>query len=312
MKESPAPAISVIIPSYGAAGTIGDCLASLSVQWEPPPFEILVVDSTSDDSVQSIVLPFTQDAGGPLDLKLIRRPTQTHPGTARNLGVARARAARLLFLDADCVAHPDLLSRAVAALDAGAVVVGGSILLPERPTPSSRVRHLLEFKESLPGVPPRATWQIPSACMAFDRAAFEANGGFPDARASEDWLLNWRMWSGGARMIFDPRLRVRHATPSGWGAMVRYSRLLGFASGRARAQGGLPGQQVVRHPWLAALLPFGRTARALWWCARYSRADFVFLLFAWPAYFCVAAVWAGAFASGVRAEVGSTLAGGGD
>lgn len=302
------PVLSVVIPAYRAAGTIGDCLASLCVQWEPPPFEVLVVDSSPDDATARITRPFTREVGGRLDLRLLRREEQTHPGTARNLGVAEARASRLLFLDADCVAHPDLLARAVIALDAGATVAGGAILFPEHPTVSSRIRHLLEFKESLPGVPGHATWQIPSACMAVDRAVFERHGGFPDARAAEDWLLNWRMWQAAERMVFDPRMRVRHRTPSGWTALVRYARLLGFQSGRARLVGGLPGQWVVRRPWLAVLLPFGRTARALWWCARYAPSQAFFLLLTWPAYLAVAAVWARAFADGVRADPAEAVA----
>ncbi len=295
-----APVLSIVIPAYHASGTIGDCLASLCVQWEPPPFEVIVVDSSPDDATERIARPFTSEVGGRLDLQLIRRLTRTHPGTARNLGVERARASRLLFLDSDCTAHPDLLARAVTALDAGAAAAGAAILLPEHPSVSSRIRHLLEFKESLPGVPERETWQIPSACVAIDRAVFERHGGFPDARASEDWLLNWTMWQAGEKMIFDPRMRVRHATPSGWSALLRYARLLGFASGRARLVGGLPGQWVVRHPWLAVVLPVGRTLRALLWCARYARSQFLFLMLAWPAYLGVAIVWARAFAEGVQ------------
>lgn len=300
MSDPLEPVLSVVIPAYRAEGTIGDCLASLCVQWEPPPFEVIVVDSSPGDATERIARPFTREVGGRLDLRVVRPSERNFPGTARNLGVKSARSSRFLFLDADCTAHPDLLARAVIALDAGADAAGAAILVPERFSVSGRIRHLLEFKESLPGVPARKTWQIPSACVAFDRAAFERHGGFPDTRASEDWLLNWAMWQAGESMVFDPRMRVRHATPSGWISLLSYARVLGLASGRARAAGGLPGQAVVRQPWLAIALPFGRTVRALWWCARYAPSQFLFLLFAWPAYLGVAAVWARAFFEGVR------------
>lgn len=300
MTGEETPVLSVIIPSYRSGGTIGDCLASLCVQWEPPPFEVILVDSSPDDATERIARPFTRDVGGRLDLTMVRLASRTYPGTARNVGARQARATRLLFLDSDCVAHPDLLARAVTALDAGAAVAGAAILLPEHPSVSARIRHLMEFKESLPGVPGRKTWQLPAACVAFGRDAFDRGGGFPDSRASEDWLLNWTLWQSGVSMRFDPRMRIRHATPSGWGALWRYARLLGFASGRARRDGGLPGQWIVRHPWLAFALPFGRTARALAWCARYARSQFLFLLVAWPLYLAVAGAWAHAFAAGVR------------
>ncbi len=303
------PVLSVVIPAYGAAGTIGDCLASLCVQREPPHFEVLLVDSSPDDATERVSRPFARDAGGRLDLHCIRSSERLYPGSARNLGARRARAARLLFLDADCVAHPDLLARAVIALDAGAAVAGAAIALPEAPSVSARLRHLLEFKESLPGVPARATWQIPSACVAFSREVFERHGGFPDTRASEDWLLDWAVWQAGERMQFDPRMRIRHQTSSGWVDLLRYARVLGHASGRARRLGGLPGQAIVRRPWLAAALPFGRTARALVWCARHARSQFVFLCVAWPLYFTIAAVWAHAFAAGVRDRPGTAPGG---
>lgn len=300
MSAGSSPAVSVIIPSYRSSSTVGDCLASLCVQRDAPPFEVILVDSSPDDATERVARPFTQEVGGRLDLTLVRLEKRSYPGTARNLGATRARAARLLFLDADCVAHPGLLARAVDALEGGAQVAGAAIALPEHATVSARIRHLMEFKESLPGVPPRDTWQLPSACVIFSRATYERHGGFPDARASEDWLLNWAMWQKGESMRFDPRMRIRHATPGGWTALLRYSRLLGFASGRARRQGGLPGQSVVRRPWLAVLLPFGRTARALVWCARYARTQFIFLLWAWPLYLLAASVWAVGFAAGVR------------
>jgi hypothetical protein len=141
---------------------------------------------------------------------------------------------------------------------------------------------------------------LPSACVAFEREVFAKYGGFPDVRASEDWLLDWRMWQAGETMFFDPRLQVGHRTPGGWRSLVRYSRLLGFASGAARREGGLPGQALVRWPVLALGLPLARTARALAWCARYARGELPFLLVAWPAYLAIASVWAMAFQAGVR------------
>lgn len=308
MSLATEPLVSVVIPAYRAAGSIGNCLASLCAQREPPTFEVLVVDSSPDDSTRRTIRAFERPQGGGLDLQVLSSPERLYPGTARNLGVRHARAARLLFLDADCVAHPELLSRAVAALDAGASAVGGVIEMPGGASVSARIRHLMEFKESLPGVPARSTWQLPSACLAVARSAFERHGGFPDTRASEDWLFNWSMWQAAEPMFFDPRLCIRHDTPGGWGNLARYARTLGRASGEARREGGLPGQELVRHPWLAVALPFGRTVRAFLWCARYAPVQALFLFFAWPLYFVVASIWARAFHAGVRGNVSRSRA----
>ncbi|MEW6271332.1 MAG: glycosyltransferase, partial [Thermodesulfobacteriota bacterium] len=226
------PALSVVIPAYRAEQTIGACLASLAAQQGAPPFEVVIVDSSPDGATAEAVARARSDAPT-LRVECRRLATRAHPGVARNEGARVARASRLLFVDSDCVAAPDLLASAVRALDAGASAVSGAIALAPPARPSARLRHLLEFKESLPSCPPRRTWMLPSACLAMRRDVWQRHGGFPDARASEDWLLGWRMWRAGEDLRFDPRLRVAHRTPAGWRELWRYSALLGFHSGAA-------------------------------------------------------------------------------
>lgn len=307
--SEPGPEISVVVPTFRAESTLAACLDALARQVDAPRFEVIVVDSSPDERTRAAAAPFGRDRGGSLDLSLVSLPERTFAGLARNRGLRGARASRVLFLDADCVAAPDLVRRALAALVATPGVVGGAMGEGGPRTVSSRVRHLLEFKESLPKAPARATWQLPSACVAFDRALFERYGGYPGTRASEDWRLHWRMWRAGEAMRFDPSLRVDHLTASGWLALARYSRVLGRASGEARRDEGLPGQIVVRWPILSVGLPFGRTARALAWCARHDRSEFVFLLVAWPAYLAITAIWASGFFRGLRGEAGGSALG---
>lgn len=295
------PAIAIVVPAYRAADTIGACLASLAEQRGAPPHEVVVVDSSPDDATAAAVREVAVRHPH-LPLRHERLRERAFPGVARNAGARTTSADALLFLDADCVAAPDLLAQAARALAAGAGAVSGAIALAPGAPASARIRHLLEFKESLPSCPARRTWQLPSACLAIRREVFERHGGFPPSRASEDWLLDWRMWQAGEDLRFDPALRVVHRTPAGWRALWRYSRLLGFHSGAARRQGGLPGQTLVRWPALAAVvLPPGRTLRALVWCARHARRELPFLVLYAPAYLGVAGVWAWGFRAGVLA-----------
>jgi GT2 family glycosyltransferase len=294
------PLVSVVVPAWCAEASIVGCLESLSRQEGAPPFEVVVVDSSPDDATGRAVAPFMRDRGGRLDLHYLHLKDRAFPGTARNRGVALARSSSLLFLDADIRAAPDLLCRAGEALSGGEAVVGGRIDPGAERAVSARLRHIFEFKESMAGVPARPTWQLPTACLAVPRAIFTQAGGFPDLRASEDWLFNWRLWQSGTPMRFDPALRIVHETRAGWAEFLSYAGVLGHASGVVRRQAGLPGQAVVRWPVLAWGLPFARTLRALGWCARYARRDFLLLLWSWPAYLTVAFVWAAAFRRGVR------------
>jgi len=294
------PALSVVIPAYAAQDTIGACLESLAAQSDAPPFEVIVVDSSPDAATETALRQVTARQME-LRVRYEHLRARAFPGVARNVGARLAAADVLLFLDADCVAEPDLVARAARALGAGASAVSGSIALAPRSPASAHLRHLLEFKESLPSCPPRRTWQLPSACLVMRREVLTRYGGFPESRASEDWLLDWRMWQAGEDLRFDPALRVVHRTRPGWGALWRYSRLLGFHSGAARRRGGLPGQLLVRWPELAPLLlPPGRTLRAFVWCARNAPQEIPFLVLVWPAYLAMAGVWALGFRAGVR------------
>jgi glycosyltransferase involved in cell wall biosynthesis len=299
------PAISVVVPSYRADATIGACVEALLTQTGAPAFEVIVVDSSPGDATLAVVRECAaRHASVPLRCEHLA--ARAFPGVARNVGSRLARAERLLFVDADCVPASDVVAAAVRVLDDGASAVSGAIGLAPAAGPSARLRHLLEFKESLPSCPPRRTWMLPSACLAIRRDVFERYGGFPESRASEDWQLDWRMWQAGEDLRFDPILRVLHRTPSGWRSLWRYSRLLGFHSGAGRRRGGLPGQLFVRHPWLGPLLlPLGRTARAFGWCARHARGEVPFLALYGPAYLAMAFVWALGFRAGVLAEDGS-------
>ncbi len=95
--------ISIIIPSFQHAATIGACLESLLSQTLPPK-EIIVIDDGSSDKTREVVTAFSHP---------VRYQFQTNQGapTARNNGAARATGDFLLFCDADIVASPVLLER---------------------------------------------------------------------------------------------------------------------------------------------------------------------------------------------------------
>lgn len=90
--------VSVIMPCYNAAATIGAQLEALAVQSYPEPWELVVADNGSRDESRLIVqryrhrLPCVRwvDASG------VRGPAH-----ARNRGIAAARGERLVFCDAD-------------------------------------------------------------------------------------------------------------------------------------------------------------------------------------------------------------------
>ncbi|MGI4800834.1 MAG: glycosyltransferase family 2 protein [Janthinobacterium lividum] len=120
------PVISVIVPAYNAAVTIGAALASVEVQTERR-LEILVVDDASTDStVQTVLDQAARDAR----IRLICLTTNGGPAVARNRGIAEARGPWIALLDADDRYAPDRLAILLQLAETqGADMVADNIVL---------------------------------------------------------------------------------------------------------------------------------------------------------------------------------------
>ncbi|MES4792759.1 MAG: hypothetical protein C4321_06995 [Chloroflexota bacterium] len=90
------PKVSVIIASYNSAATIGRCLEALVAQEVEEEYEIIVVDSSPDESVERVVCRFR-------GVQIHRCRQRRFVGDARNIGAAIARGGVFAFTDADCV-----------------------------------------------------------------------------------------------------------------------------------------------------------------------------------------------------------------
>jgi chlorobactene glucosyltransferase len=117
-----APRVSVIVPARDEAENISGCLGSL-LQSEWPNYEIIVVDDRSQDGTREIAEALAEQTGGrvrvvagePLPDGWIGKPWACWQG------YQAARGDLLLFTDADTRHGPELLTRAVRALqDRGA------------------------------------------------------------------------------------------------------------------------------------------------------------------------------------------------
>ena len=120
--------VSVVIPAYKAARTIGRAVESVIRQTSPPE-EILVVDDGSPDADALIeaLRPFGTA------VTLLRKPNGG-ASSARNEGIDRARGEWVAFLDADDYWEPEKLERQLAvAREYPEVSVIGCMLYLEYP-----------------------------------------------------------------------------------------------------------------------------------------------------------------------------------
>ncbi|WP_417525613.1 glycosyltransferase [Marinovum sp.] len=106
------PLVSVVMPAFNAAATIGTALASLSGQsWQA--LEILVVDNGATDATAAVV---RRHAAADPRIRLLDGSAAPGAYAARNIGVAAARGAFITVLDADDWAHPARIARQIRTL----------------------------------------------------------------------------------------------------------------------------------------------------------------------------------------------------
>ena len=110
MSEAPAINISIIVPCYNAAATIGRALDSVVTQQGAPSIEVVVVDDGSLDCSAALVEGYLNNHPT-LNGRLVRLQINTGVSAARNAGLDGAQGEFVLFLDADDTLAPDCCRR---------------------------------------------------------------------------------------------------------------------------------------------------------------------------------------------------------
>lgn len=239
MEPVARPVLSVIIPAYNSHDTLAGCLESLERQ-SFRDFEAVIVDSGPDGTSQRIAaerFPW---------VRFERSPRRLLPHAARNRGVELARADLLVFTDPDCYAHPDWLSRLLAAHQGtGGVVVGALACHGGRW--ADQGIHLCKFSKWLPGGPPRTVDMSPTANMLIRRRDFALAGGLPGEEMLGDVTLSRELRSGGRELHFEPRAVVEHHHVQSLKDFLRerYTRGRMFADLRCGWMGGRRGAMLV-------------------------------------------------------------------
>jgi glycosyltransferase involved in cell wall biosynthesis len=128
-KQSLIAEISVIIPAYRSAKTIGRALTSIAGQTVRPR-EVIVVDDGSDDGTAEVARSFADRING---AKLMVIEQENHgAGAARNRGLEAASEKWVAFLDADDEWVPEKLERSLDVMaETGAVLVSHDFIRVE-------------------------------------------------------------------------------------------------------------------------------------------------------------------------------------
>jgi glycosyltransferase involved in cell wall biosynthesis/polysaccharide pyruvyl transferase WcaK-like protein len=228
--------VAVVVPVFNRAESLIRTLAGLATQ-SRPGLEVIVVDDGSTENIAAAI----EQADLAIAPHLIRQERDGFGAhRARNRGAASTDADVIVFVDADCIPHPQLVARHLLWHErASNVVVAGTRAQIDA---SALELDAIETGSFVPdggvaddGIVPedwrrifyRRNKQLTMGDAAFRagvssnlsvrREAFEAVGGFSTIFpewGGEDTELTWRLWNNGMFVVPDNLAIIYHQTQS--------------------------------------------------------------------------------------------------
>lgn len=202
------PAVSVLLPCYNAAETLGETLESLSVQ-TLYDFEVLAVDDGSEDSTLGILQDWARRDSR---FRVVSCP---HAGViaASAAGLGHCQGRYIARMDADDRAHRQRLEKQVAYLDEHPEVAAVSCLVKAFPEEHVRegFRIYVDWLNSL-GTDAEIKREIfvesplPNPSVTFRSEWLERMGGYQERGWPEDYDLYLRMYLAGAQFAKIPEV----------------------------------------------------------------------------------------------------------
>jgi GT2 family glycosyltransferase len=185
--------VSVVIPAHHRRRELRRTLRSLSVQsLAPDRFEVIVVDDGSPEGMHDESAEALRGFPGST---FLRNPVASGVSAARNAGAARATGDLLVFLDVDCLAHPDCLQAHLDAQQSGPIAACGYV-------------HGRELTPSIWDLRLGSDWNLDDTRATFARAAAEPALADPlehelDPPLPTDWAFFWTHNVGIPRQVYE-------------------------------------------------------------------------------------------------------------
>jgi glycosyltransferase involved in cell wall biosynthesis len=198
------PTVAIVMPAYNAAHLLPRTLSAAKAAAKDQ--KVLVVDPGSTDE--------TAEVARSMGVEVIRLEKRAGPAHARNVGVEHVDADVLLFIDSDCVAHPDVVDRVRRSFAEHPDMVsltGSYDDAPPEPNFFSQYMNLRHhFIHQKANTEDASFW---AGCGAVKRSVYQLVGGFDAARFPmpmiEDIELGLRLRPHGKTRL-DPGLHVTH------------------------------------------------------------------------------------------------------
>jgi poly-beta-1,6-N-acetyl-D-glucosamine synthase len=195
------PGVTVLVPAYNEAATIGDTIESLLAQ-SVPAAEIIVIDDCSTDDTAEVARAY--------DVTVLRLPSNTgSKAGAQNFALAHVTTEFTLAVDADTIVAADAIEKLFAVMNGSDLAAACGFVVPryvrtvwER---GRYVEYLLAFSFYKPIQDYFSKPLISSGCFSIYRTSvLREHGGWPTRTMAEDMDLTWTVYHAGRRVRFVP------------------------------------------------------------------------------------------------------------
>lgn len=218
------PMVSVIIPMLNEEEFIAPCLDSvLKNDYPHNRLEVLVIDGGSTDNSVAIVQKYTSRY--PF-IKLINNPKKIQ-ACALNIGLAKARGAIIIRMDAHTVYEADYIRQCVGLLQSNRADNIGGV---QRPVGTNYMTNVIALATSSPFGTGDAKFRYATKEAYVDtvylgawyKKTLEQLGGFNEEWViNEDYELNYRLRAAGGRILLSPQIRCWYYVRGSLGKLAR-------------------------------------------------------------------------------------------
>jgi glycosyltransferase involved in cell wall biosynthesis len=222
--------LSVIIPSYNSAQTIGVLLQSIfhSRKILPNLLEIIIVDDHSTDETLQSIYTELKKYSKKIKTRIIVLKKNEGPAKARNIGVQYAKGKIVLFLDSDVILFPDTLNTLIQAFTEDPDLYALTGVWDKEQHSSSFFRKFKALRDWSYWInerdPKNYYYLFSTRIAAIKRDLFIRLGGFDTtykAALVEDIELTYRIARRYA-VVFNPEVRVHHEFEDFWPVAKKY------------------------------------------------------------------------------------------
>ncbi len=222
------PLVSIIVPCYNEAATIGLLLEALHQQSYPlAALEVIIADGLSTDRTREEIAAFHRQYPD-LDVRIIDNPKHITPA-GLNVALAAVNGSVVMRMDGHAVPRTDYVSRCVADLEEGLGDNVGGVweIRPGGPgwialSIAVAAAHPLGVGDARYRYASKAGEADTVPFGAFRRTLVEKIGPFDETLlANEDYEFNVRVRQSGGKIWLDPSIRCVYFARAGLAALAR-------------------------------------------------------------------------------------------